>query len=805
MKRRRTIIALTTSTAVLIIIGGYFSYDLATRALPRTEGEATVPGLSGAVEVYRDQAGIPHILAGSEYDAFVAAGYVHSQDRLWQMDVLRRYGSGRLAEIFGAEALPADRLMRTVGLHRLADSLMAGVSEQTLRILEAYSIGVNAGIRERKASLPLEFDLLQYQPEPWTPTHSLIIARLLGWELALSWWTDLTLSELIARFGEERARQLFPPQREAESRTVKTPTLPYPQSLSLLRQGTATAQHLLASQGSAIGSNAWAIAGTRSVNGKPMLANDPHLLISQPSRWYIMHLSAPGFNVGGVTIPGVPGVAIGHNSAIAWGMTNLMADDVDFFTERVNYRDSSYIEAGRSARMQVFEDSIFVRDSLPVVHTTWQTARGPIITPVYPLRNVIRDSSRFSGPTAVAMRWAGQDASDEILSMYRTARARNWDEFQNAFATFGVPAQHIVYADTSGVIARLAVGRVPIRGKGKALLPSPGWEDAASWQGYVPAPLLPRLAQPEEGTVVLANDEVTASFPWPISSLWESDSRARRITQMLGEQAMFTTDDFRLMQMDVQSPYADDLRRAFVEALRSWKMRPLLITRVMNLLARWDCRMSVSSAEAAIFNAAFTHVLRLTFEDEFDSTLFHNYTFISNLSTRVLPALLADSTETWFNDVRTQGRESKRHILIRGITNAVTELRSTLGRDMSTWNWGKLHTIEFRHPFGERTPLNHLFNIGPFSIGGSNTTVNNTEFSFSRPYDVRVASSMRFVADLSTPDSSYIVLAGGQSGQPFSPHYADHTAFWHMGTLHRLVINVDAVRRSGWKRLQLTN
>ncbi|MCZ7554828.1 MAG: penicillin acylase family protein [Bacteroidia bacterium] len=805
MKRRHTSIALTVSTILLLIFAGYLTYDLATRALPETQGEASVSALSGPVEVFRDQAGIPHILAGNEYDAFVAAGYVHAQDRLWQMDVLRRYGSGRLAEIFGAEALPADRLMRTIGLHRQADSLLTEVSDQTRKILDAYSKGVNAGIHERGHSLPIEFDLLQYQPEPWTPAHSLIIARLLGWELALSWWTDLTLSELIARFGEERARQLFPPQQTAIS-SLPHPTQPRQLvSLGLLHDGAATAQRLLASQGSAIGSNAWAVTGTRSVNGKPLLANDPHLLISQPSRWYIMHLSAPGLNVGGVTIPGVPGIVIGHNSVLTWGMTNLMADDVDFFTERVNYRDSTCIDAGRSVGMRVFTDSIFVRDSLPVVQTTWQTPRGPIITPVYPLQNVIRDSSRFSGPTAVSLRWAGQEASDEILAMYRAAHARNWNEFQSSFATFGVPAQHIIYADTSGVIARLAVGRVPIRGKGQALLPSAGWEGANSWQGYVPAGQLPRLAEPEEGMLVAANNKVPTSSPVPISSLWEDDSRAKRIHQMLSEQAMFTPDDFRLMQMDVQSPYADTLRRAFVGALRAWKARPLLITRVMNLLARWDCRMNTSSAEAAIFNAALTHVLRRTFEDEMDSTLFHNYTFVANIVTRVLPTLLADSTETWFDDIRTPGRESKRHILVKGITDAVTDLRTALGRDMNTWNWGRLHTIEFRHPFGEKKPLDRLFNIGPFSIGGSNTTVNNTEYSISRPYDARVAASMRFVADLNSPDSSYIVIPGGQSGQPFSPHYADHTAFWHMGALHRLVINVEAVRRSGWKRLSLTN
>ncbi len=785
------------------MIGGYALYRLATGALPTVEGTMEIPGLSADVDVYRDPAGIPHIIAGSEFDAYVAAGYVHSQDRLWQMDVLRRYGMGRLAEIFGPEALPIDRLMRTIGIHRMADSLALTVSGQTKKILAAYSRGVNAGIQERRSSLPIEFDLLQYEPEEWTPAHSLIIARLMAWELALSWWTDLTLGELIARFGETRAMQLFPSD-QAGGPVIQTPASgSREQAAGLLRDGMAAAHRLLGTSGSAIGSNAWAVTGDRSASGKPLLANDPHLLISQPSRWYVMHLSAPGLNVAGVTIPGVPGVVIGHNRAIAWGMTNLMADDVDFFVEQVNYKDSSCTEQSGPVKMAMFVDSIFVRDSLPVVHTTWHTKRGPVITPVYPFAGVIRDSGRFSGPTAVSMRWAGQDPSDEILAMYRVNHASNWREFERAYTTFGVPAQHLMYADTSGTIAGLAVGRIPIRGAGGALLPSRGSAVGSGWKGYVPNDMLPRTVNPEQRLIVAANNKVTASFPWPISTLWESDSRAKRILEMLGEQAAYGPGDFRLMQMDVRSPYADSLRAAFVSALREWKTRPLMMTRVMNLLARWDCRMNASSAEAAIFNTAVNHVLRRSFEDEMDSTLFANYTFIANLPTRVLPRLLADTAEAWFDDVRTPGRESRRHILIRGITDATAELRSTLGKDMSGWSWGRIHTVEFRHPIGQRSPLNTFFNIGPFGTGGNNTTVNNTEYSFSSPYDTRVVASMRFVADLSTPDSSYIVLTGGQSGQPFSPHYADHAAFWQMGAMHRLVINVDAIRRSGWKLLQL--
>lgn len=760
-------------------------------------------GISGAVNVYRDAAGIPHILADNEFDAYVAAGYVHAQDRLWQMDLLRRYGMGRLAEIFGSEALPIDRMMRTVGIHRIADSLFASVSGQTRKILSAYSRGVNAGIRERRGSLPIEFDLLRYEPEEWTPVHSLILVRLIGWELALSWWTDLTLGELIARFGEEKARQIFP--GEANGSPVIQPGAGEERGMSaqLLRDGMAAAHTLFGLQGSAIGSNAWVVTGKRSASGKPLLANDPHLLAAQPARWYAMHLSAPGLNVAGVSLPGIPGIVIGHNGCIAWGMTNLMADDVDFFVERISYKDSTCIDDGRAVRMSIWTDSIFVRDGLPVLHTVWRSSRGPIITPVYPLSGVIRDSGRFAPPTAVSMRWAGQDASDEVLAMYRANHASNWREFQTAYSTFGVPAQHVVYADTSGTIAGLAVGRIPIRGSGQPMLPSRGWEAGAGWRGYVPWEQMPRSQNPNQGVLVAANNRLVASFPWHISNLYEGDARALRIHDMLDGQPYFTANDFRLMQMDALSPYADSLRRVFVSALRSWNTRPLLITRVMNLLAHWDGRMNASSVEAAIFNVAWVHVLRRTFGDEMDSTLFSNYTFIANIPTRVLPRLLADTTALWFDDVRTPGRETKRHVFIRGITDAVAELREKFGSNMQKWRWGELHMVEFKHPVGQHAPLNKLFNIGPFNMSGNNTTVSNSEYSFSHPYDVRVVASMRFVADLSSPDSSYIILTTGQSGQPFSRHYADHTALWQTGAMHRLIIDNDAIRRAGWKRLEL--
>jgi len=572
----------------------------------------------------------------------------------------------------------------------------------------------------------------------------------------------------------------------------------------MLRDALLGAQRLFASPGSSIGSNAWVVSGELSASGLPLLANDPHLLYMQPARWYVMHLSAPGLNVGGVSIPGAPAIVIGHNNHIAWGMTNVMADDVDFFFEDVNYRDSTYLDDAGRRRMTVRVDSIFVRDSLPDVHVVYETRRGPIITQVYPLQGVIRDTGRFATPPAISMRWAGQDPSDEILALYLVNHARNPDDFRSALRHFGVPGQNIVYGDVHGNIGVVTAGRIPLRGSNSPQLPSAGWLPANAWRGYVPPEELPSTFNPESQRLVTANNKIAASTPWHVSTLWESDARARRIIELLDKQASFTAKDFQLMQMDVRSVYAEYFRDAFVEALRNWKNRPLLLTRVMNLLARWDCRMNSTSAEAAIFNSAYVHLLRNIFGDEMDETLFNNYVFLSNLPTRVLPRLLQSADTIWFDDVRTERIERPSHIILRSITDAVTELRTTLGRDMSTWEWGQLHSVEFKHILGRRKPLDKLFNVGPYALGGNNTTINSGEFSFADPYDAVVGPSMRFVVDLASPDSSYIILTTGQSGQPFSRHYADHTILWQTGAMHRLIISPDAVRSSGWKRLLLS-
>lgn len=802
--RHITLIGIGASLAVLAAVAGWAVWHVLTGSLPATEGALTFAGLHAPVEIRRDQAGVPHILATNDADMYFATGFVHAQDRLWQMDLLRRYGQGRLAEIFGPRAIASDRLMRTVGIARIADSLYRRISPLSRQALDAYARGVNAGIAHARARLPLEFDLLQYRPEPWTPQHSLVILRLMGWELALSWWVDLTRADLVATLGEEKARIVFPADDGGGTPVVGAPFALDVRALRGLQQASADTRALLAIDGSAIGSNAWAVTGSRSASGAPVLANDPHLLHMQPARWYALHMSASGVNVAGVSLPGVPGVVIGHTDSTAWGLTAMMADDVDFAVERINLRDSTWEHRGSWRALVVHTDSIFVRDSLPVLYTWYETGNGVVIDDVHPAW-VRRPVERIR-TSAMSMRWTGAAFSDEILSIYRLNRSRSVGDMVSALATHGVPAQNVVVADRSGRIGTVAAGLIPLRPAAAAELPAAGWDGSADWAGFVAYERLPRVIAPPDEVVAAANNRLAHGLPYHVSSLWESDGRIDRIRQIIAEQRQFGAQDMRLMQMDMQSAWAAPVRDALVHALVQMPGRSIEVTRAMNLLAQWDLRMTPSSGAAAVFNASLQHLVAETFRDEMGGTLFRNWSFIANIPTRTLPRMLADTSRgslAWFDNVRTPGVETRDDILRKSVMLALLDLTRRLGTDMRAWSWGALHTVTFRHPLGELPAIGRVLNVGPLAVGGASTTINNGEFRFGESYDAVVGASMRLIVDLAAPDTSLLVLPTGQSGQPMSRHYADQSALWQNGAYHRLVSNVAAVRAAAWETLRL--
>ncbi len=780
--------------AVLIVALNY----ILKKSLPETRGSARVPGLAGEVQVFRDGAGIPHILAGNEYDLYFAAGYVTAQDRLWQMDLMRRFGEGRLSEIFGSRTLGIDRMMRTIGFRQIADSLYLRVSQQTRNVLEAYAKGINASIRAMKNRYPVEFDILKYEPEEWTPRQSLLVTRLIGWELALSWWVDLTYGDLVQTLGEERAHQIFPFDDGAapESRGVAARF-----DVDAGRRFCAQwldARDFLGLQGSAVGSNSWAVTRGKSNTGLPILANDPHLPLSQPSRMYLMHLNAPGINAAGASIPGAPGIVIGHNDRIAWGLTNLMTDDVDFYAERLPPGDSTFEYRGRPLPLRRRLDSILVRDSLPVPFIVRSTLHGPIVSNVHPLA-----AERGAGREPVSMRWTGFEVSDEVLALYRVNHASTFEEFSAALESFGVPGQNFLYADAAGNIGAQCGALIPLRLAAAAVAPSAGWLGAGEWSGFVPYAKLPRSYNPPGDMIASANTRPAQPLSYFITHLWEGDSRMRRIQELLQDQKVFTYNDFRLMQMDVQSPYARDITRYFLDALRRDSLRSPRMTKAMNLLAQWDFRMYTSSAAAAIYNAAFAHLLHETFADEMGEDLFRQYVFLSNVPTRVMPRLLADSLSAWFDNVRTPALETRDDILVRSMNDALDELARACGADMAGWSWGRVHTVTLRHPMGEAAPLDRLFNVGPYATGGNNTTINNAEFSFRDPYRAVIGPALRMIVNLASLDTCSVIIPSGESGQPLSRHYADQTVFWLNGVYHQLISNPATVRSTDWELLTL--
>ncbi|MBL0176928.1 MAG: penicillin acylase family protein [Ignavibacteria bacterium] len=797
MTTRRTIAFGVAVSLAILAVAGYFALrHVVLKSLPETEGTLEVDCVSARVEIRRDGAGIPHIFASSDADLYAGNGYVHAQDRLWQMDLLRRYGRGRLAEIFGARALPSDRLMRTLGIGRIADSLYSAVSPETRRILGWYADGVNACMRAQRGRYPVEFDLLQYAPEPWTPQDCLVIDRLMGWELALSWWSDLLYADLVLTLGEEKAREAFPRESD-ENITIASASLRDAAGpLRAFREDFLAARAVLGMDGSAIGSNCWAVTKSKSATGLPLLANDPHLLHMQPARWYLVHLSGPGMNVAGAGIPGTPGVVIGHNDHLAWGVTNGMIDDADFALERVSFKDSTYEYRGSMRRLGVRVDSILVRDSSAVELTVYSTARGPIINGAHPSRP---DPSSLRGNAPVSLRWTGFEASDEIRAIARMNRATDIAGFREALRDFGLPCQNFTVADRGGSIAYQLAGLVPLRDEAAATLPSNGWEGAGEWRGFLPFDALPALRDPADDMLASANNRIMKNPPAYLSRLWESDSRISRIRDMLAEQKHFAAADFRFMQMDVRSNHAASIRDDLVRALGNMPGRDPELTRVLARLERWDLRMTENSVSASIFNAVFVRLLHETFEDEMGPQLFSHYLRLSNIPVRVLPVLLADTATTWFDDVRTPGLETRDDILRKSVLLGVLDLARRLGPDMNTWTWGRLHTVTFKHPVGEIAPLDRLFNVGPLPVGGQTTTVNNGEYALADPFRAVVGPSLRIIMDLAALDTCLVTLTTGQSGQPLSAHYSDMAVLMQNGAYQKLISNVDAIRRSGWE------
>lgn len=491
---KKFIIGIFASVIIIVIVVFILAYITLRNSLPSYNGEFKVTGLKNEVTVYRDSFAVPMILAEDEEDAAFALGYVHAQERLFQMDIARRAGEGRLSEVFGSKTLAVDKLFKTVGIFEKVQKDYDKLNPLTIRILKSYSNGINAFINRAKGKYQIEFDILGYYPYPWKPEHSLLIGKMMGWELNISFWSDIAFSNIVQKLGEEKARELLPsfPQNAP---TIIPPQLKTSANIPLdLIEIDRQFRDFTGFVGTHIGSNNWVVNGSMSSSGKPIIANDPHLALTSPGKWFFVSIKSEEWHAEGFTIPGLPAIIIGKNKNIAWAVTNVMADDMDFYSEKIDSTGKYYLLNNEWKSLDIGKDSILVKDSLNYLFEIKKTHRGPIISDVHPIgRN---SGSKNEITSVLSMKWTGLEFSDEIFAGLSINKSKNWKDFQEALKHFTVPGQNFIYADKEGNIGYVCAARLPIRNSSSPTLVYDGTTNTYDWKGFVPYEEMPKLFNP---------------------------------------------------------------------------------------------------------------------------------------------------------------------------------------------------------------------------------------------------------------------------------------------------------------------
>jgi penicillin amidase len=791
---------------ILLILIGIIGVVLVRRPFPQTKGTLRLPGLLEQVDVFRDSYGVPHIYAANAHDLFMAQGFVHAQDRFWQMEFWRRSGSGTLSEILGSSALDSDRFIRTVGWHRTAAQELELYNETELSVLDAYAEGVNAYIEQNSGRLGLEFTVLgltgvSFDPEPWTPLNTLTYAKLMAWDLGGKRRAELTRAQIAARLGTESVNELMPPYHD-DYPTIVVDVV-HEASLAAIPEDTFDLNFLGFGEG--IGSNNWVISGERTESGKPILADDTHLGIQMPSIWYEVGLHCEpigpecAFNVVGFSFASSPGVIIGHNDHIAWGVTNLGPDVQDLFIEKINPEDPNQYEfKGRWEDMEIIREEITVagRDDPEIVNVRI-TRHGPIINDV--IGGVEEEWSYGWQPLAFS--WTALQPGTLVKSILMINNASNWDEFRAALSYWDVPSQNFVYADVLGNIGYQAPGRIPIRASGDGTMPVPGWTGAYEWIDYIPFDSLPRAFNPAEGYIATANNAVVGTdFPYFISADWAPGYRARRIVEMIEADDSITVEDVMTMHGDNVVVYAQDIL-PFMLQLPTTDAKQ---AQALDYLRDWDFNAERESVPAAIFESLRVHLVDRVYGDELGEQLLRGSR--RNLSV-ALSRMLPDAETHWFDDVTTPEVESRDEILLLALGDTVDELSETLGEDMSSWKWGDLHTATFRNQSLGKSGIGiieAIFNRGPVAVDGTGGAVNATSFGMSNPYTVVAVPSQRQIVDLEYFERSLTMHTTGQSGHPFHRHYDDMIDPWRNIQYHPMLWTRGQVEGDAEAQLTLT-
>jgi penicillin amidase len=785
----------------------FFALICLSTSIARGQQQAIqIKGIKDKITIYRDERGIPYIEAQNDEDLYFAQGYATAADRLWQMDLFRRTVRGELAEVLGVGpnniALDQDKLHRTYGFTQAAEAELAAASPRTRAVLEAYARGVNAYAASLDPkSMPPEFQILQYSFRPWTPTDSLAVVKIFFEALSDTWRLDIMRQALSVLPAEKRA-ELLPEispidvlvvgkDTKAKGSSAQLKGDPVsPEFLEKLAYNQAIATAALARIGfdtdALAASNNWVVSGNRTVTGKPLLANDPHLRPTAPSIWHMINLSAPGVRVAGVAAAGLPGVVIGHNDHIAWGFTNVGPDVQDLYIEKFNPDNPKQYQTPSGWQDAVIRhEEIKVRKGIgssefdTVTQDVTVTRHGPIIFE--------GDGKRY------ALRWTGLDPTkNNADSTYVLNRARNWKEFNTALESFTAPTQNIVYADVDGHIGYHAAGVVPIRKSGDGSVPYDGATDAGEWTNYIPIAKLPAVYDPPSGIIVTANQRIVGTdYPYFLTHSWAQPYRARRIWDLLNEKPKLSAEDIRRVQGDVYSIAGVLFTKEAVKLLRP-KLTPSddKLTATLEAFDKWDGRVNAESTVAPIASQ-----MRLAFRSKIltaalGQELVRSYQW-SNFDT-TLDRVIKDQPATWLP----KEFSSYADLMRACYDEAITNLTKSLGADQSKWSWGDLAKARFPHPLGGAPLIGAQFTVPPFPQNGTGGSLGAT-------VNVGASVSMRLIADPSDWDKTQQGIALGESGLPKSPHWSDQLADWRAVTPHEFPFTQAALVQAAKEKLVL--
>jgi penicillin G amidase len=744
----------------LVVAGGGF---LALRtSLPEVSGQIRVAGLHGEVTIARDADGVPTITAQDDDDLSFGLGFVHAQDRLFQMELQRRYGAGRLAEIFGDTAVPLDTQMRVLGLYRTAEAAFGHLSPKVRGGIEAYTAGVNAYLTAQGLVPPPEFVLLRFKAEPWKPADTMVWGKLMDFQLGGNYRGELLRARLAQTVSADDLAFLYPDYPKDAPHTLAA-LLPLYRQLPLAPLYAALPEAM----GPHYASNNWVVDGAHSVSGKPLLANDPHLGFATPGFWYLAHLRTPQHDIVGATVAGTPFVVIGHNEKIAWGFTTTTADIEDLFIEKLDPNaPDRYMVADASLPFRTREETIEVRGGSPVNLTVRATRHGPVVTDMLP-PNTIDHGYVLALQTTFLDE---EDGSAEAL--WDIDRAVDWNSFRDGLKNLVGPPQNIVYADTGGTIGFIAGGRIPIRKSCDGWLPVPGWSGDYDWQGFIPFDQLPQATNPTSGYFVSANNKIVPdNYPYFISRDWDLPDRAARIDELLKTTPRQSPAESAAIQADTLSIEARRLVPLMTKIVPSSSMAREAVQRLQN----WDFHMDADKVEPLLFTAWLRAFARSIFFARLGEVAADYW----DLKPQVMYAVLTERTD-WCSDSKNPAENCQTR-LSAALDTALDELRGRYGNEMAQWQWGRAHIAYFPNAVFERVPLLRDWLRVTIPTPGAYDTVNRGPSSIrddEQPYEHRFGAGLRIITDMVDPNDSRMMIAPGQSGDPFSPHYADLLSRW---------------------------